>query len=219
MTLPLRSRRVDAWKGWDITTPVQPESLCKDSPWDKDSTSCSGDVALSSPCSTSKKGVCVARGILFQSKIDLMEQHIRTFTPVAGTRTHVLLASWYGAKRLWMAARARHFLMTTGLKANWSLRVLDAGEERGWRWSSLAFSAARLSEDAFTPLTGPRQGDASEPRTVYVLVVDTRVRSHYRCQVVIARPSLDAPASATRHGASSDVDATPTTLLDHIAAR
>lgn len=41
-----------------------------------------------------QQAVCAARGLPFQSKIDLMEQHIRTFTPVAGTRTPVLLDSW-----------------------------------------------------------------------------------------------------------------------------
>ncbi len=66
----------------------------------------------------------------------------------------------------------------------------------------------------------PRQGDnPDEPRQVYVHVVQTRVRSLYRCQLVIARPALDAPASATRYWASSDLDADVTTLLGHSAAR
>ncbi len=43
----------------------------------------------------------------FRSKIALMEEQMRTYAPVAGTLTHVLLASWYGAKRLWKAARDR----------------------------------------------------------------------------------------------------------------
>src|SRR5947209_15993392 len=45
--------------------------------------------------------VCVAEGLPFQSKIDLMEACIRSFEPVAGTVTHVLLESWYCAKCLW----------------------------------------------------------------------------------------------------------------------
>lgn len=167
-----------------------------------------------------QKGVCAARGVPFRSKIDLMEEHIRTFEPVAGTHTHVLLDSWYGAKSLWKAARARGFLITTGLRSNRSLRVPDPAANRGWRWQPLAEYAAGLRADAFTLLEWPRQGGTpDEPRQVYVHVVQTRVRSLYRCQVVIARPALDAPASATRYWASSDLDADTATLLGHIAAR
>jgi hypothetical protein len=53
--------------------------------------------------------------------------------PVAGTRTYVLADSWYAAKRLWRSARARGFLITTGLKANHAVRVPDPEAERGWR--------------------------------------------------------------------------------------
>jgi len=69
-------------------------------------------------------------------------------------------------------------------------------------------------------LAWPRQGDdPDEPRQVYVHVVSTRVRKLHRCQLIIARPALDAPASATRSWASSDLDADPATLLGHSAAR
>ncbi len=167
-----------------------------------------------------QKSVCAARTVPFRSKIDLMEEHIRTFAPVAGTRTHVLLDSWYGAKRLWKAARDRGFLITTGLKSNRALRVPDPDAERGWRWQSCAAYAASLTADDFTLMEWPRQGnDPDEPRQVYVHVVQTRVRALYRCQRVITRPTRDAPASAPRYWASSDLDADMTTLLGHIAAR
>jgi hypothetical protein len=167
-----------------------------------------------------QKSVCAARTVPFRSKIDPMEEHIRTFAPVAGTRTHVLLDSWYGAKSLWKAARARGFLITTGLKANRSLRVPDPDAERGWRWQRLSEYAVGLTAEDFTLMEWPRQGDTpDEPRQVYVHIVQTRVRSLYRCQRVIARPAFDAPASATRYGASSDLDADPATLLGHSAAR
>ncbi len=45
------------------------------------------------------------------------------------------------------------------------------------------------------------------------------MRKLYRCHLVIARPSLDAPATATRYWASSDLDADAATLLSHTAAR
>ena len=65
-----------------------------------------------------QQAVCAAEDVLFQSKIDLMEVVIPTFEPVAGTLTHVLLDSWYSAKRLWRAARERGFLITSGLGSN-----------------------------------------------------------------------------------------------------
>jgi len=167
-----------------------------------------------------QKSVCAARKVPFRSKIALMEEQIRTFVPVAGTLTHVLLDSWYGAKSLWKAARARGFLITTGLKSNRSLRVPDPDTAQGWRWQQLSDYAAGLTEQDYTLMAWPRQGDdPDDPHQVYVHVVSTRVRKLYRCQLIIARPALDAPASATRYWASSDLDADPATLLGHIAAR
>src|SRR6266581_518396 len=64
-----------------------------------------------------QQAVCTAEGVPFASKIELMETTIRTFEPIAGTVTHVLLDSWYSAKRLWRAAREREFLITSGRKA------------------------------------------------------------------------------------------------------
>lgn len=74
--------------------------------------------------------VCETEEIVFQSKIELMETLIRTFEPVAGARTHVLLDSWYCAKCLWHAARERDFLITTGLKSNRWLRIVDDDDAR-----------------------------------------------------------------------------------------
>jgi hypothetical protein len=54
-----------------------------------------------------QKARCEAARQPFQSKVDLMEATIRAFQPLADTRTHVLLDSWYGAKRIWKAARDR----------------------------------------------------------------------------------------------------------------
>jgi hypothetical protein len=116
------------------------------------------------------------------------------------------------------APRALGFLITTGLKANRSLRVPDPTAERGWGWQRLDDYAASLTPDDFTVVDWPRHGD-DEPRQVYVHVVSTRVRTLYCCQLVIARPALDAPPSATRYWASSDLTADLPTLLGHIAAR
>lgn len=90
--------------------------------------------------------VCQAEGVTFHSKIELMETLIGAFEPVEGTRTHVLLDSWYSAKCLWHAARERDFLITTGLKSNRWLRVPDDTVAQGWCWQKLSAYAAGLSE-------------------------------------------------------------------------
>ena len=158
--------------------------------------------------------VCQAQGVPFASKIALMEATIRSFEPIAGSRTHVLLDSWYSAKCLWRAARERGFHITTGLKSNRWLRVEDPSVPQGWRWQQLTDYTAQLRASDYQLLKWPK-GDKS----VYVHVVSTRVRKLYCCQVVIVRQSLDAPLSQARYWASSDLEADPQTLLAHIAAR
>jgi DDE superfamily endonuclease len=158
--------------------------------------------------------VCEKEEIAFQSKIALMETSIRTFEPVAGTKTHVLLDSWYCAKCLWRAARERDFLITTGLKNNRWLRIADDTVPQGWRWQKLSEYLASLTEPDFVQVSWPRGG-----KPVYVHVVSTRVRKLYCCQVVIVRHSLSAPLSQARYWASSDLEAEAETLLAHISAR
>jgi hypothetical protein len=161
-----------------------------------------------------QQAVCAAEGVRFQSKIDLMEATIRTFEPVAGTLTHVLLDTWYTAKCIWRAARERGFLITSGLKSNRWLRVADPSAPQGWRWQQLSDYTAHLSASDYRRIKWPKGDD-----DVYVHVVSTRVRKLYSCQVVIVRQSLEAPLSQARYWASSDLEATPEMLLAHIAAR
>ena len=161
-----------------------------------------------------QQAVCQVEGVPFQSKIALMEATIRTFEPVAGTVTHVLLDSWYSAKCLWRAARERDFVITTGIKSNRWLAIPDPTAPQGWRWQRLSDYTAQLKASDYVQLKWPK-GEKS----VYVHVVTTRVRSLYRSQVVIVRQSLDAPVSQARYWASSDVEASPERLLSHIAAR
>ncbi len=163
------------------------------------------------------KAVCAAEAVPFRSKIDLMDQLIGTFCPVAGTRTHVLLDSWYAAKRIWKTARGRGFHITTGLKSNRQLRITDPEAPTGWRWQALPDYTAGLTDADYQPVTWPSQGE--EPRQVWVHVVQTRVKKLYRCQVILVRETLDAPLAQTRYFASSDLAADMATLMAHLAAR
>jgi hypothetical protein len=160
--------------------------------------------------------VCEREQVPFQSKIDLMIELIQSFEPVAATLTHVLLDSWYSAKAIWKAARERGFLITTGLKSNRSLRIVDESQPNGWRWQRLSEYAASLQAEDYIQLSWPR---GEEPDTVYVHVVSTRVRKLYCCQVVIVRRSLEAPISQARYWASSDLDASAQGLVEYISAR
>ncbi len=164
-----------------------------------------------------QQAVCAAEGVPFHSKIDLMVDLIGSFTPVAGTQTHVLVDSWYAAKRLWKTARERGFLITSGLKSNRQVRIDEAEAPGGWRWQSLAEYAAGLSEADYQAVVWPSQ--EAEPRQVWVHVVQTRVKKLYRCQVLLVKESRDAPAKEVRFFASSDLQADVQTLVGHVAAR
>ena len=76
---------------------------------------------------------------------------------------------------------------------------------RRGRWQRLDASAAGLTAADYTLVDWPRHSD-DDPRQVYVPVVSTRNRPLYRRQVVIARLSLESPASATHYWASSELD-------------
>jgi SRSO17 transposase len=151
----------------------------------------------------------------FLSKIDLMIQNIENFLPPAGTETHVLLDSWYGAKKIWKAARKQNFKITTGLKCNRSLRISCPDDPSGWKWQKLTDYAASLPESAYQECYWPRNPE----RKVWVHVVDTRVKSLYRCKVIIVRHSLADPISAARFWASNDLISDAQTLLGHISVR
>lgn len=163
-----------------------------------------------------QQAVCRHEGVPFQSKIALMQQLIATFTPVPGAVTHVLLDSWYTCKAIWKTARQRGFVITSGLKRNRSLRVLDTDAPRGWRWQRLDDYAQTLTDADYVVVT--RQTSQGE-RASYVHVTQTMVRKLYRCQVVILRESLTAPLSQARFWASTDLTADAATLVAHIATR
>ena len=160
--------------------------------------------------------VCQREQVPFKSKITLMIEAIQNFEPVAGTLTHVLLDSWYSAKAIWKAARERRFHITTGLKSNRSLRIVDESQPNGWAWQRLSDYAASLQAEDYILLPWPR---GEEPGSIYVHVVSTRVRKLYCCQVVIVRRSLQEPLAQARYWASSDLDASPEGLVEHISAR
>lgn len=162
------------------------------------------------------KAECAQQQVVFQSKIDLMAEQIRRFVPAAGTKTHILLDSWYGCKQLWKLARTLGYLITTGLKSNRWLWVADETAPGGGQWQRLDEYAAGLSTADYQRVVWP---SSSGGHTVWVHVVRTRVRKLYTCQVILVRESLDGPGSGVRYWASSDLLADRAGLVGHIAAR
>jgi SRSO17 transposase len=140
---------------------------------------------------------------------------IKDFQTLDGTRTHVLLDSWYSAKAIWKAAREREFLITTALRANRSVRITDSSRPQGWCWQRLPDDAQSLPKSAFLPYAWPRDPQ----HQVWVHVLSSSVKSLYRCQLVIIRQDLDEPLKRTRFWASSDLKAPGEQLLMHIATR
>lgn len=162
-----------------------------------------------------QKKIAEKEGVQFLSKIEIMIQKIRDFTPLPGTVTHVLLDSWYSYKKIWKVAHDRGFQITTGMKSNRSLRVPCSDDPQGWKWQKLDEYTASLPKNAYQLLSLPRNPE----RRVFIHVVDTRIKKLYRCQLIIMRESLDDPISDARYWASSDLQASPQLLLEHISAR
>src|SRR5437763_1032381 len=154
---------------------------------------CWGGVVLWLHSCIDSKQSTQLKACLSEARSSLLETVIRTFEPVAGTVTHVLLDTWYSAKRLWRAARERGFLITSGLKSNRWLRVEDRTAPNVWSWQQLSDYTTQLKASDYVQLKWPKGEEE-----VYVHVVTTRVRKLYSCQVVIVRRSLDDPLSQAR---------------------
>lgn len=164
-----------------------------------------------------QKKTCQAEAVKFASKVELMETTIREFKPVEGTRTHVLLDAWYGAKRIWKAVRERGFEITSGLKGNRLVRIRDKGARGGWQWIKLDEYAKRLTDKDYQEVVWPRQeGDG---RTVLVHVVTTAVQKLGRVQLIVVRDKRGDKMTEPRFWASSDLKADVPTRVVHLAAR
>ena len=162
-----------------------------------------------------QKVVCEREKVPFQSKVDLAVEVIATFEPVADTRTHALMDSWYTCRRLWRAALGRGWAITGGLKANRKLRVNDPDQGRVYR--SLAEYTARLTADDFAQVDWPHADGSSRP--VWAHLVPTFVRKLGACQVLIVRERLDQPLTAARSWATSEVAADLASIVGWVAQR
>jgi hypothetical protein len=148
-----------------------------------------------------QRKTCVAEGVAFRGKVELMVEMIRDFVPLADTHTHILLDAWYSAKVIWKTARERGFDITTGLKGNRLVRVRDKGARGGWQWSSLDDYASALTDDDYKQVVWPRQD--GEGRTVYVYVATKTLQKLGRVQLMIVREKRDGKLTASHLDAAT----------------
>jgi hypothetical protein len=162
-----------------------------------------------------QKAVCEREQVPFKSKVDLAEEVIQTFAPVAETRTHVLMDSWYTGRRLWRAVLGRGWAITGGLKANRKMRVQDP--EHGRVYHSLADYAASLTAADFPEVDWPHEEGSA--RKVFAHLVKTFVKKLGACQVLIVRERLAQPLKEVRYWATSELQANRATVVSWVAQR
>jgi Transposase DDE domain len=157
---------------------------------------------------------CVAEGVPFASKIDLAYHDLVNFEPPAETHTHVLVDSWYMARRLWRTARQRGWDISGGLKSNRFMRLNPA--EGGSSWVEVRHYAASLTAEDFQPVTWPTQNGE---KLVYAHLVTTWVRKLGPCQLLIVKLDPNDPVEKCRYFVTSRVTDTLEQVVDHLAKR
>jgi hypothetical protein len=159
-----------------------------------------------------QKEVAQAEGVPFQSKVDLVVEAVRALTPVPGTKTHILVDSWYTCYRLWRACLQRGFAITGGLKVNRWLRLPDPQQLGQWQKVRLSSYIAQLKPQDFVPVTW-------RGRWVAAHLVRTLVYKLGACQVLVVKESSTAPPESARCWATSDLKADVATVASYTAQR
>jgi hypothetical protein len=161
-----------------------------------------------------QRAVCVREEVPFQSKVKLAVQTVETFEPPPDTHTHVLVDSWYLNRQLWRASRRRTWDITGGLKANRCLRqTLPHGERV---WLRVADYAATLKPTDFQPICWPNQQGGE---TVYGHLVRTKIKKLGAAQLLIVKPTQEAPFSQGRFWATSRLTDTLAQVVTTVAQR
>ncbi len=161
-----------------------------------------------------RKVTCEAEGVPFVSKIEMAYTEITTFEPPPDTHTHLLIDSWYMARRIWRAARQQDWDVSGGLKSNRKMRLLEPDGSR--RWVEARKYAADLTSDDFEKVVWPTQ---EGNKLVYAHLVKTWVRKLGPCQVLIVKLDPNDPPERTRYFVTSRVDDTLEQVVRHLAQR
>jgi hypothetical protein len=159
-----------------------------------------------------QKAVAATQGVPFRSKVDLVVEAVQALTPIPGTRTHILVDSWYTCYRLWRTALGRRFTITGGLKVNRWLRLPGPNQPGGRRKVRLSQYLAELAPEDF--VTVPWRG-----RQVAAHLVRTFIYRLGACQVLVVKEHPDAPPESARCWATSDLEAPVATVASYAAQR
>lgn len=159
--------------------------------------------------------VCQEEKVPFQSKVEMAEEMIRTFQPVPGTKTHVLVDAWYTCRQLWRTVREMGWAMTGGLKANRKMRVEDP--VLGRRYVPVSQYTGNLAAEEYQEVAWPHEDGSS--RLIYVHLVRTLVKHLGACQVLIVRERLNQPLKEARYWATSELEADTATVVSWAAQR
>jgi SRSO17 transposase len=159
-----------------------------------------------------QKEVAEAEEVPFQSKVDLVVEAVEALTALPGTKTHILVDSWYTCHRLWRACLKRSFAITGGLKVNRWLRLSDPQQPGQWQKVRLSSYIAQLKPQDFVSV--PWRG-----RWVAAHLVPTLVYKLGACQVLVVKESSEAPPESARCWATSDLKAEVVTVASYAAQR
>jgi hypothetical protein len=140
-----------------------------------------------------QKHVCEQENRPFQSKVDMALDVVAHFSPLDQTHTHVLVDSWYVSKKMWKFVKKRDWDLTGGLKCNRKLRIVNAEGEL--EWMRLDDFTDELPADQCQEVEWPSlEGE----RTAYVHLLRTRIKKLGACQVLIVKPTAEAPSDQAR---------------------
>jgi SRSO17 transposase len=161
-----------------------------------------------------QQSVCEQEKQPFQSKVEMAVDEIEQFEPVAGTKTHVLIDSWYHCRQLRRAAQKRGWEVSGALKSNrWMRRMRPDGSRE---WLKLSDYAAALRRDEWCEIIWPSQ--EGEQR-LYGHLVSTWVRKLGPTLLLITCHDLDAPPKTRRFWGSTLVDVDAQVLVEILAIR
>ena len=159
-----------------------------------------------------QQAVAEAQGVPFQSKVDLVVGAIQGLIPVPGTKTHLLIDTWYTCHRLWRAALQRHFAITGGIRVNRWLRLPDPLHSECKRKVRLSAYLAELEPEDFVMV--PWRG-----RLVAAHLVRTFIYKLGACQVLVAKEYPESPVATARCWATSDLKADVSRVASYAAQR
>lgn len=141
-------------------------------------------------------------------------ESIAHFEPVSGTKTHVLVDSWYHCKRVRRAAQARGWDFSGGLKSNRVMRLIAPDSSR--EWLPLPAYATRLDENDWVEVIWPSEQGG---QTMYAHVVKTWIRKLGPTLLLITRHSLDEPLAQARYWGSTVMELDAQSMVDILAIR